>query len=80
MDFTAARTQFDDGRPDSEGSSWRAQYAKDFPLTNTTVTLASYRYSTSGFYTLQEAIDQRSERADDDSFYGYRESYTLSWW
>lgn len=75
VDFTAARTQFDDGRPASEGTSWRAQYAKDFPLTNTTVTLASYRYSTSGFYTFQEAIDQRSERADDDSFYSYRESY-----
>ncbi len=49
MDLTAARTAFDDERADANGQSWRAQYAKDFPLTNTTVTLASYRYSTSGF-------------------------------
>lgn len=74
MDFTAARTSLDDARGESDGTSWRAQYAKDFPLTNTTVTLASYRYSTAGFYTFQEAIDQRDDFTDDDSLYSYRES------
>lgn len=74
MDFTAASASFDDGDGDSEGGSWRAQYAKDFPLTNTTVTLASYRYSTSGFYTFQEAIDMRSDDRDDDSIYSYRDT------
>ena len=75
MDLTAARTAFDDGRADANGQSWRAQYAKDFPLTNTTVTLASYRYSTSGFYTFQEALDQRNHSFDDDSIYSYRSTY-----
>lgn len=75
MDLTAARTAFDDERADANGQSWRAQYAKDFPLTNTTVTLASYRYSTSGFYTFQEALDQRNNNYDDDSIYSYRDSY-----
>lgn len=75
MDLTAARTAFDDERADANGQSWRAQYAKDFPLTNTTVTLASYRYSTSGFYTFQEALDQRNNSYDDDSIYSYRDSY-----
>lgn len=75
MDLTAARTSFDDGRRDANGQSWRAQYAKDFPLTNTTVTLASYRYSTAGFYTFQEAIDQRNNTYDSDDFYGYRDIY-----
>ncbi|EFU2866399.1 fimbrial biogenesis outer membrane usher protein [Salmonella enterica] len=75
MDLTAARTTFDDGRRDANGQSWRAQYAKDFPLTNTTVTLASYRYSTAGFYTFQEAIDQRNNTYDSDDIYGYRNIY-----
>lgn len=75
MDLTAARTSFDDGRRDANGQSWRAQYAKDFPLTNTTVTLASYRYSTAGFYTFQEAIDQRNNTYNSDDFYGYRDIY-----
>lgn len=72
MDVTMARSTFKDGRDSSQGTSWRAQYAKDFPMTDTTVTLASYRYSTSGFYTFQEAIDQRNNDNDDDGVYAYR--------
>lgn len=73
MDVTAAKASLGD-EGDSQGLSWRAQYAKDFPITNTTVTLASYRYSTSGFYTFQEAIDRRDNKQydDDDSIYSYR--------
>ncbi|MEG5694813.1 fimbria/pilus outer membrane usher protein [Enterobacter quasihormaechei] len=71
VDVTGARTAFDDGRDDASGLSWRAQYAKDIPDTNTTVTLASYRYSTAGFYTFQEAIDQRDGEIDD-GIYTYR--------
>lgn len=56
VDITAAETKFDDGRDDATGLSWRAQYAKDFPDTDTTVTLASYRYSTSQFYTFQKHL------------------------
>ena len=71
VDVTAARTAFDDGRDDARGMSWRAQYSKDIPDTDTRVTLASYRYSTSGFYTFQEAIDQRDGEIDD-GIYTYR--------
>lgn len=75
VDVTVARTAFNDGRDDSDGLSWRAQYAKDFPATDTTVTLASYRYSTSGFYTFQEALDQRNDDdEDDESIYNYRQT------
>jgi P pilus assembly protein, porin PapC len=72
MDLTAAKADLGHGRGASNGQSWRAQFAKDFPTTDTTVTLASYRYSTSGFYTFQEALDQRSNYIADDSFYAYR--------
>lgn len=71
LDITTARTTFDDGRHDASGLSWRAQYSKDIPDTHTTLTLASYRYSTSNFYTFQEAIDQREHEVDDD-IYAYR--------
>ncbi|MGE8030515.1 fimbria/pilus outer membrane usher protein [Enterobacter mori] len=74
VDLTTARTAFDDGRDDASGLSWRAQYSKDIPDTDTTVTLASYRYSTSGFYTFQEAIDQRDSEIDD-GIYTYRRTY-----
>lgn len=73
MDFTAARSSFDDAEGNAKGGSWRAQYAKDFPTTDTTVTLASYRYSTAGFYTFQEAIEHRNySHGDDDDIYSYR--------
>jgi len=71
LDVTAARTAFNDGRDDANGLSWRAQYSKDIPDTDTTVTLASYRYSTSGFYTFQEAIDRRDDTLDE-GIYTYR--------
>ena len=72
MDVTAAATTFDDDRTEANGQSWRVQYAKDIPATNTTVTLASYRYSTAGFYTFQEAVDRRGQRNDANDFYSYR--------
>lgn len=75
LDMTVAKAAFDDEQGDESGASWRAQYAKDFPQTNTTVTLASYRYSTSGFYTFQEAVDRRQEAdSDDDGIYSYQSS------
>lgn len=71
VDITAAHTSDDDGRDPDNGLSWRAQYSKDIPDTSTTLALASYRYSTSGFYTFQEAIDRRSSQIDD-GIYSYR--------
>lgn len=54
MDITHARTHLQDGSNHS-GQSFRFQYGKDVETTNTTFTLAGYRYSTSGFYDFQEA-------------------------
>lgn len=53
FDTTWARTQLP-GKTD-EGVSLRMQYAKDIALTDTTFTLMSYRYSTSGFHDFKEA-------------------------
>ena len=71
VDVTAARTALNDEGDDANGVSWRAQYSRDIPDVGTTLTLASYRYSTSGFYTFQEAIDRRDSEIDD-GIYTYR--------
>jgi outer membrane usher protein len=41
-----------------EGDSVRALYAKTFTGTNTTLTLAAYRYSTKGFRTLADYVQE----------------------
>lgn len=48
----------------SQGQSYRFQYSKDITETDSTITLAGYRYSTKGFYTLQEAMDNREYDSD----------------
>lgn len=55
-DITQAWTRQEHMAKDS-GQSYRLRYGKSFVETGTNFSLASYRYSTSGFYTLQEALD-----------------------
>lgn len=61
MDATQSYTKLDENTKNStrspEGQSYRFQYSKDIAATDSTVTLAGYRYSTEGFYTFQEAMD-----------------------
>ena len=67
VDATQANTTLDNGNS-KEGQSYRFQYSKDIAATDSTVTLAGYRYSTEGFYTFQEALDyQAYERGDYSS-------------
>ncbi|CNI11682.1 Fimbrial biogenesis outer membrane usher protein [Yersinia aldovae] len=39
------------------GQSWRARYSKDVVQTGTNFSIAGYRYSTAGYYSLQEVLD-----------------------
>lgn len=48
-----------------KGQSWRLRYSKNFVGTGTNFSVAGYRYSTKGFYTLQETLD--SWTSDDDA-------------
>lgn len=63
LDATQAYTTLDEvtlgGNQSQDGQSYRFQYSKDIAATDSTVTLAGYRYSTEGFYTFQEAMDYR---------------------
>lgn len=48
----------------SRGQSWRARYSKNFVDTGTNFAIAGYRYSTSGYYGMQEVLDSyRSDSA-----------------
>ncbi|MGA9618552.1 fimbrial biogenesis outer membrane usher protein [Serratia proteamaculans] len=55
-DVTQAWTK-PETQPKDQGQSWRLRYGKNFIETGTNFSLASYRYSTRGFYTLQEALE-----------------------
>nr|WP_259267270.1 fimbria/pilus outer membrane usher protein [Buttiauxella sp. BIGb0471] len=41
----------------SNGQSWRVRYSKNFVQTGTNFAIAGYRYSTDGYYSLQEVMD-----------------------
>jgi outer membrane usher protein len=43
--------------PKSNGQSWRIRYSKNFVETGTNFAIAGYRYSTSGYYGMQEVLD-----------------------
>jgi len=61
VDGTFANTRTQAGR--YRGSSVRATWAKRLPVLNTNVTLASYRYSSGGFYDPAEAFMLRDRVA-----------------
>lgn len=62
-DFGAISTDMTQGwstpqnMPKSNGQSWRARYSKNFATTGTNFAIAGYRYSTSGYYGMQEVLD-----------------------
>lgn len=45
------------GGEKSNGQSWRGRYSKNFVGTGTQFSIAGYRYSTSGYYGMQEILD-----------------------
>ncbi|OWF87862.1 fimbria/pilus outer membrane usher protein [Yersinia entomophaga] len=68
LDATQANTSHRGGKK-TQGQSYRFQYSKDISTTNTNFTLAGYRYSTEGFYTLSETNEYR------ENVNGWRPNY-----
>ncbi|MEO3990138.1 fimbrial biogenesis usher protein [Pseudocitrobacter cyperus] len=79
LDITQAYSQLADNS-DHQGQSIRFLYAKSLAVTGTHVQLLGYRYSTSGFYTLDETTwkqmsgytgdeDDEDEKADWSNYY-----------
>lgn len=67
VDVTHARSRFSD-RESAKGNSLQFRYSKSITATETTMTLAGYRYSTSGYYSLEEASE--AWRNDESRTYG----------
>ncbi|EPO1788796.1 fimbria/pilus outer membrane usher protein [Cronobacter turicensis] len=59
VDVTQAWSTLKD-QEKSNGQSWRARYSKNFAQTGTNFSIAGYRYSTSGYYGMQEVLDTYS--------------------
>lgn len=51
-------------QPKDNGQSWRIRYSKNIVQTGTNFAIAGYRYSTNGFYTLQEVMDTYRDTSD----------------
>jgi len=64
MDVTHARTDLGQGAT-HRGQSVRLAYSKILPVIRTNVTLATYRYSSSGYYDANEAFILRDRGLDD---------------
>lgn len=70
VDITQAKSTLQDDSID-QGQSYRFLYSKSF-ASGTDFRLLGYKYSTSGFYTFQEATDVRSGADSDYSRYHKR--------
>lgn len=63
VDVTQAWSTMQD-QPQDSGQSWRIRYSKNFVQTGTNFAIAGYRYSTDGYYSLQEILDtQRNQNS-----------------
>lgn len=55
-DVTQSRSTPDNAAK-TQGQSWRVRYSKNMVNTGTNVAIAGYRYSTRGYYGMQEVLD-----------------------
>lgn len=62
LDTTLADARLKDNQR-KQGQSYRIQYAKSIETTGTSLTLAGYRYSTSGYYSFAEANEYTAKKS-----------------
>ncbi|KNC94857.1 fimbria/pilus outer membrane usher protein, partial [Trabulsiella odontotermitis] len=77
LDVTAARTELPQQKT-SDGQSWRLLYSSSIDATNTHLTLASYRYSTRGYYSFADANHVQDDRDDWRDDYNKRNRIQFS--
>jgi len=56
VDVTGSQGQRKNYDPES-GAAWRVRYSKDVVATNTTLTMTSYQYASSGYNTMSDVLD-----------------------
>lgn len=62
----------------SKGQSWRARYSKNFVNTGTNFSIAGYRYSTRGYYGMQEVLDSYGDSSALQDWRRNRAELTMS--
>jgi outer membrane usher protein len=67
VDVTQANSTLPE-QPADNGQSWRIRYNKNIVQTGTHVAVAGYRYSTDGYYSLQEVMDTHRSEHSPSSF------------
>ncbi|CAI1725781.1 fimbria/pilus outer membrane usher protein [Serratia fonticola] len=65
-DVTQAWSTMQD-QPKDSGQSWRIRYSKNIVQTGTNFAIAGYRYSTDGYYSLQEVLDTYRDNQNSQS-------------
>ena len=73
LDLTGAHTTIS-GQQDQQGQSLRLSYSKTLPQTDTSLTVATYRYSTRGYLGLRDALLVR-DYAQNGSYTGGTEVF-----
>lgn len=71
FDVSQAETQLQGATEKKSGQSFRVQYSKDINRLGTNFTLASYRYSTQGFYDFKESNEINADAANDERLQVY---------
>lgn len=77
LDVTQARTQIP-GYAAQSGESMRISYSKIFTDTNTSISVAAYRYSTSGYFSLTDAAQARDDSRRQINPFNYVAPVTAS--
>lgn len=79
VDVTRARSELGGGKV-SSGNSFNIGFSKYLDATSTDVTLAAYRYSSKGFYSLRDAALERYGSRNNDYLVDYRtrQRFTVS--
>jgi P pilus assembly protein, porin PapC len=79
LDATRARSELGGGKV-SSGNSFNIGFSKLLDITSTDVTLAAYRYSSTGFYSLRDAALERYGVRNNDYLVDYRtrQRFTMS--
>jgi outer membrane usher protein len=76
-DVTWARSQLDNNTQ-AVGQSWRVTYSGMFEPTDTNFTVASYRYSTRGYYSFPDANQKYDSNNADTFLYNKRSRIQIS--
>lgn len=81
LSLDATQSRLKRGELDAQGQSYRATFNRVFSETQTSIVLAAYRYSTQGYYNLNDAlyaVDQQRKHNDDYTLWRQKNGMTFT--